>query len=245
MHTSYDNYALDGYQEEAHRQRMKLYFNPLACSLASRITVFELELPVELIEVDPPTKRLLDSGEDYRAINPLGLVPALRLDSGELLTENAVILPYLADLRPAAGLAPPPDAGLPRLRMNQWLSYVGTELHKAIYMTLLDRKAPDAVKEYVLTRADSRLGHVAAHLDRQEYVLDRFSVADAYLFTVLNWSQVTPIDLARWPSLAAYVARIRARPAVKRALADELPMYTRELSRSGLPMPQRTPPPAR
>ncbi len=140
---------------------MKLYFNPLACSLASRITVYEAGIPTELVEVD--RAKHASDGTDFRTVNPLGLVPTLRLDDGELLTENAAILQYLADLVPGKQLAP--EAGsLARTRLHQWLCFIGTELHKSLFAPLLDKTAAPDVKAYALEDLDSRLGHVANHL---------------------------------------------------------------------------------
>jgi glutathione S-transferase len=208
---------------------MKLYFSPLACSLASRITAHEANLAIEFVEVDLANKRTHD-GAHYLHIHALGLVPALRLEDGELLSENPAVLQYLADLAPHTGLAPAPG-DLARSRLHQWLSFVGTELHKALWTPLLERHAPQEVKEYALARSESRLGHVAAWLGERPYLLGTFSVADAYLFTVLNWAQATPIQLSRWPALVSYMSRVRARPAVKRALAEEAPLYMREQAR--------------
>src|SRR5512145_864242 len=128
---------------------MKLYFSPLACSLASHIVAAEIDLRLERIEVDPASK-MTSSGDDYLAVHPLGLVPALRLDGGELLTENAAVLSYLADLRPSAALAP--REPFERAELQKWLSFVGTELHKAVFSALLDVNAPDASREQSLER---------------------------------------------------------------------------------------------
>ncbi|AUX23259.1 glutathione S-transferase [Sorangium cellulosum] len=207
---------------------MKLYFSPLACSLAPRIALYEAGAEVSYVEVDLKTKRTED-GADYRAIHPLALVPALELPGGELVTENAAILQLIADRSPEAGLAPRDALG--RARIQEWLSFVGTELHKALYSPLLSAEAPAEMKAYVLTKAGSRLGRVADRLEGREFLLDRFSVADAYLVTVLNWSQVTPIDLAAWPAITAYQARLQGRPSVARAMAEERERYVRALKR--------------
>jgi len=207
---------------------MQLFFSPLACSLATRIALYEAGLEADFVEIDAETKRLPD-GTDYRTIHPLGLVPALRLDDDVVLTENAAVLQYVADLRPEAGLAPTDALG--RTRLHQWLSFIGTELHKGVFYPLLDRAAHDAVKAYALARVDARLDVLAAHLDGRAHLLERFSVADAYLIAVLNWTAVTPIQLARWPQLTAYCARAHERPAVARALAEEKELYLRERAR--------------
>lgn len=207
---------------------MQLYFSPLACSMASRIVIYELDLRVELIEVDPTTKRLPD-GADYRAIHPLALVPALRLDDGQLLTENTAILPYLAARRPEAGLTPNNERDRPRL--YQWLGFITSELHKVVYTPLFDKAAPE-VTQYALGKAEPRFELLAAHLEGREYLLDAFSVADAYLMAVLNWSAVTPIDLERWPAIASYVKRLKQRTTIARALTEETRLYLEHRDRA-------------
>lgn len=205
-----------------------LYHSPLACSLASRISAYEADISLEFVEVDTKTQRTQD-GRDYRQINPLGLVPTLQLDDGQLLYENIAILQHLADLAPGRGLAPGGAPGsLARARLQQWLAFVSTELHKAVYNPLLATDIADSVKQYALSLVDARFGHAARALAEREFLLDAFSVADAYLFTVLNWTQVTPIELKRWPELMRYVERLRERPSVKRALGEELPLYARQ-----------------
>jgi glutathione S-transferase len=208
---------------------MKLYYSPLACSMATRIALYEANAPADFVEVDPKTKQTLDTGADFRTINPLGLVPTLRTDDGAVLTENAAILQYVADRFPAASLAP--RDGLDRSRLHQWLCFIGTELHKALFAPLLDKKAPEGAKAYALEKGTARLDVLDAHLHDREYLLDRFSVADAYLITVLTWSIVTPVDLKRWPAIAAYVARLHQRPSVARAMAEERPLYLQEQKR--------------
>jgi glutathione S-transferase len=213
---------------------MKLYFSPLACSLASRIACYEGGADVTFIEIDPPTKKTLD-GVDYRSVNALGLVPALVTDAGDTILENAAILQHIAELFPERRLVP--TEPLARTRLRQWLSFVGTELHKALYVPVLDRKAPDAVKAYALAKAESRLSWVAQNLEGRDYLLGEFSVADAYLFAVLNWSSVTPIDLSPWPVIKAYQARLIQRPNVARAFAEERELYSRELARHRVAAP--------
>jgi glutathione S-transferase len=207
---------------------MELYFSPLACSLATRISLYEAGADVEFVEVDPKTHKTL-GGEDYTKIHALGLVPALRVEGGALLTENAAILQYVAERFPAARLAPADAEG--RARMRTWLSFIGTELHKALYVPLLDAKAPEGAKTYALAKAESRLRWVARELEGKEYLLGDFSVADAYLFTVLNWSVVTPVDLSPWTAITKFQERMRLRPHVLRAFAEEFDLYTAELQR--------------
>ncbi|MBZ5715248.1 glutathione S-transferase N-terminal domain-containing protein [Nannocystis pusilla] len=213
---------------------MQLYGSPLSCSLATRIALLEAGAPVNYVEVDPVTKRTSD-GADYREIHPLGLVPALRTDDGQLVTENAAVLQYVADRLPAAELAP--RDGLERARLQQWLCFVGTELHKGLFAVLFDEKAPAEARSYAIAKGAARLDYLARYLDGREFLLDRFSVADAYLVTVLTWTIATPIDLKKWPSLAAYAQRLQARPSVAAALAVERRLYAEQLARHGKPVP--------
>jgi glutathione S-transferase len=211
---------------------MELYFSPLACSMATRIVLAEAGGSARMVEVDPVDKTLLASGKDYRAINPLGYVPALRLDDGTVLTENAAILQYVADRFPKSGLAPPASDTVGRARLQQWLCFIGTELHKGLMTPLLDSKAPEAVKAYTLYKYLNRLDYLNAQLAGREFLLDRFTVADAYLATVLGWTQATPqIDLAKYPNVKAYLDRMRARPSVAAALGVEVPLFRAEIAR--------------
>jgi len=207
---------------------MELFFSPLACSMASRITLYEAGAAATFVEVDAKTKRTLDSA-DYHSINPLGLVPALRLDDGHMLFENAAILQYLADRHPQAALAP--AGGLARSALQQWLSFIGTELHKALFIPLFDRTLPAAVRDKTAQTGARRLDLLERHLGVHATLLERWSVADAYLTTVLNWHVATGVDLARWPAVQAYFERMCARPATARALAEERALYAEELRR--------------
>ncbi len=203
---------------------MDLYFSPLACSLASRITVYEAgaEDKVALRPVNTKAGKTAD-GEDYKTINPMGLVPALRMPDGQILTENAAILPFLADQFPEAGLAP--ASGLERSRLTQWLSFIGAELHKAVFAPILSATAPEGAKDYAKAAAPERLKRLNDHLSGREFLLDRFSVADAYLTTVLNWARFIRFDLTPYPAVAAYFERMTARPQVARALQEEFGLY--------------------
>lgn len=209
---------------------MKLYFSPLACSLAARIAIYETGADAAFVEVDSKTKRT-SSGVDFTTVHPLGLVPALDLGDGVVLTENAAILQYVAERSADAALAPT-DA-LERAQLRQWLSFVGTELHKALFVPLLDAKAPADARAYALSKAESRLAYVDRHLTGREHLLSRFSVADAYLFTVLNWATVTPVGLGPYAAIKAFQKRLRARPSVDRAFGEERALYARELARHG------------
>jgi glutathione S-transferase len=206
---------LDAHGHPPHRERMKLYFSPLACSLASRITAYETGADIQFIEVDPD---LPDGGHaQLRAVNPLAQVPALVLDDGRVITENAAVLQYLGD-----GVLVPRDRD-ERTRLHEWLSFIGTELHKTVYVPLLDKKANDGAKAYALSKAPARIAALAAWLDGRAFALSEFSVADAYLVAVTNWSTVTPVELP--PPVVAYRARMHERPSVRRAMAEEYPMY--------------------
>lgn len=203
---------------------MELYFSPLACSLASRIALYEAGVEATFIAVDPRTKRLPD-GRDYREVYPLGLVPALRTDDGALLTENAAVLQHIAEHGGAATRETSRE-------LQRWLSFIGTELHKGLFAPLFDPSAPEEAKRYAIEKGRPRLAHVDAHMRDRAFVLDAPSVADAYLYTVLNWTLATPVSLADYPALAAFHARMRERPSVARAFAEELPLYQAELARA-------------
>jgi glutathione S-transferase len=233
MHDAHEyeqNNALDLWVATDHDARMKLYFSPLACSLASRIVVYELGLPVDFVEIDPQTKRILAVGSDYKNVTPLGLVPALVLGDGTLVTENAAILTYLADRPGAVQLAPSTRLG--RTFLHQWLGFISTELHKG-FVPLLDKHAPPEVKSYAASKLAPRLAHADAHLSKQPYLLDEPSVADAYLFAVLNWTAVTKIAITDYPALQAFHTRMFDRPAVRRAFAEERDLYVAEIRRAG------------
>jgi glutathione S-transferase len=200
---------------------MDLYFSPLACSLASRITLYEAGAEAKFNRVDTRTQKL-EGGADYRLINPKGMVPALKTDDGAVLTENAAILQYLADRYPQAKLAP---SGFDRYRLQQWLSFIGSELHKFVFTPLLSPTADDAAKARAREAGAERFAYLDAHLEDREWLLDDFSVADAYLAAVLNWAQFVKFDLAPYPNVAAYRDRLRARPSVARAMGEEFALF--------------------
>src|SRR3954464_15637531 len=209
---------------------MDLYFSPLACSMATRIALYEAGASASYLEVDPKTKRVQQDGSDFTAVNPLGLVPTLRTDDGAVLTENAAILQYVADHFPDAGIAS--GAGFERSRLHQWLCFIGTELHKGLFIPLLGKTVPQEMKSYTLEKNLSRLDYLNTCLKGREFLLDHFSVADAYLVTVINWTMATPpIDLAKWPVVKAYYERLRTRPSIARAVAEEFKLYQAELAR--------------
>ena len=207
---------------------MDLYFSPLACSMATRIALYEIGANAGFIQVDTKSKRVED-GSDFLAVNGMGQVPVLRTDEGELLTENPAVLQYVADRFPAVGLAP--QGGVARHRLQQWLNFTTSELHKVVFVPLLDPKAPEGAKSYAREQAPQRLAHLAKHLEGREFVLDRFTIADAYLVTVLNWGRYSGVDLAQWPAVHAYYHRMLERPSVARALAEEIALYKTEQAR--------------
>ncbi|MGA0606099.1 glutathione binding-like protein [Phenylobacterium sp. VNQ135] len=200
---------------------MDVYYSPLACSLASRIALYEAGAEARFHRVDTKAGRTAE-GEDYRAVNPKGLVPAIRTPDGEVLTENAAVLQYIADAYPEAGLAP---QGFERYRLQQWLNFISSELHKFVFTPLLSPKFDDAAKAVAREAGAERFAHLDAHLAGREWILDRFSVADAYLAAVLNWAQAVRFDLDEYPAVIAYRDRLRARPAVARALGEEFAEY--------------------
>jgi len=208
---------------------MDLYFSPLSCSMATRIALYEAGAEARFIQVDLKAKRVLEDGSDFFAINGMGQVPVLRTDGGELLTENPVVLLYVADQFPDAGLAP--RGGFERYRMQQWLSFANSELHRGTFVPLLDPNYPEGGKAYAREKAPLRLGHLAKYLQGREFVLGRFTVADAYLATVLNWARYSNVDLAEWPAADAYYRRMLERPSVAQAVSEELALFKAELAR--------------
>jgi glutathione S-transferase len=198
---------------------MKLYYSPGACSLAPHIVFQELRLPYTAIKVDTITKTI-EGGGDYLKTNSKGYVPAVELDDGQVLTEAAVILQYLADRKPESGLAP--AAGTTeRYRFQEWLNFIATEIHKG-FNPLWKPDSTEDEKQRARARLAARLDWLATQMQLRNFVAgQQFTVADAYLFTTLNWGQWTGVDLARWPVLKDYVTRIAARPQVREALKAE------------------------
>jgi glutathione S-transferase len=207
---------------------MELYFSPLACSMATRIALYEAGAEAEFHQVDTKTKRVAD-GTDFLTVNPLGQVPVLRCDNGELLTENPAVLQYVADRHPQSGLAP--AGGPERYRLQQWLNFVTSELHKLVFTPLLNSTAPQGAKDFAREKAEARFAYLNDRLAGRDYLLDRFTVADAYLVTALNWAKYAGIDLAKWPAVQAYFTRLQERPSVARALAEERALYAAERAR--------------
>jgi glutathione S-transferase len=198
---------------------MKLYFSPGACSLAPHIVLRETGLPFELERVDTKTK-VMESGQDFWQVNPKGMVPTLKLDNGELLTEGPAITQYIADQKPEAGLLPP-VGNLARYRVLEWLNFIGTEIHKQ-FTPLFKPNTPEDYKAIAKENVTKAFKLVDGHLAGKPYLTgDTFTVADAYLFTVSNWARFHNIDIAQWPNFAAFQERVRARPAVQEALKAE------------------------
>ena len=197
---------------------MKLFYKAGVCSLAVHIVLEESGLPYSTEAVDLTTKKLA-SGADFLAINPKGYVPALLLDSGELLTEGPAITQYLADQVPERLLAPA-NGTLERTRLQSWLTFIGTELHKAFGP--LFRNAPAEWKQVVLATLHQRLAYTDQQLAGKRFLTgDTFTIADAYLFTVLGWSKLVGLDQSPYANLTAFQSTVAARPAVQRALKDE------------------------
>jgi glutathione S-transferase len=198
---------------------MQLYFSPGACSLASHIVAREAGVDIKLERADTKTKKLVD-GSDYFAINPKGAVPALKLDNGQVLTEGVAIMQYLADQKPESGVVP--KAGtFERYRVQEWLNYITSEVHKS-FSPLWNPTADAKVKEYALANLEKKLDYLNTHLTGKQFLTgDKFSAADAYLFTVVNWTNFLGIDQGKWPVLKEYQARIAARPKVQEALEAE------------------------
>lgn len=200
---------------------MKLYFFPGACSLACHIALQETGAKFEIEKVDGKTKKT-ESGGDYLAVNPKAYVPTLELDNGQKLTEAQVILQYLADQKPAAKLMPAAGT-MERYRVLEWLNFIAAEIHKG--HTPLFRhaeKLPDASKQPFKDDLELRFAWLAKQLEGKQYLMgDAFTVADIYLFTVLNWPRYVGLDIGKWPVLKAYHARIASRPAVQAAMKAE------------------------
>jgi glutathione S-transferase len=197
---------------------MKLYYAPGTCSLSPHIVAREAGLPVELVAVDLKTHRTRD-GRDYTRINPRGYVPALELDDGTLLREGPALVQFLADRAPTAGLLPPAGS-LERVRVQEWLTYVGTELHKQFHW--LFHPSPEATRRAQRERIEGRLRELEEHFATHVYLTrEGFSVADAYAFTVLRWCGAVGIDLAPYPNVRGFMERVGSRPSVREALAAE------------------------
>jgi glutathione S-transferase len=199
---------------------LKLYYSPGACSLASHIALCESGLPFEAIKVDGRAKTAA-SGESYWDVTAKGYVPALRLDDGAVLTESTAILPYIADRNPAAALAPAAGT-LARYRLQEWLGYINSEVHKS-FAAFFTPGATDAMKLTARENLTKKFNFIAKELAGKSFLMgEQYSVADSYLFTVLGWLRATGgLELVQWPALQAFHARVAARPASIAAMKAE------------------------
>ncbi len=197
---------------------MKLYYSPASCALAPHIAATEAGAPLELVKVDLRAHKT-ETGEDYYAINPRGYVPMLELDDGTRLTEASVLVQVIADTNPAANLIP--ASGMARVKVQSWLAFIATELHKG-FSSLWDPSAPEETKASARKRLAMRYEELNRVLGHQQYIAgDTFTVADGYAFTVTNWTRFHSIDLAPYPNVQAWMARVGQRPKVIEAMKQE------------------------
>jgi glutathione S-transferase len=198
---------------------MKLYYTPGACSLASHIVAVEANLPVTLVKVDLATRKTADGG-DFTAINPKGYVPALELDDGDRLAEGVAIMQYLADLAPQSGLVPPAGSRA-RYHQQEWLTFISSEVHKG-FGPFWNPTIPEEVKDAARGRLANRFTWMDGQLADKPYLTgDGFTAADAYAFTVINWSGLHNVDLSPYANLRAFMDRVRSRPKVQQAMKAE------------------------
>ena len=197
---------------------MKLYYSPGACSLSPHIALLEAGLPYDLVKVDLRAKKL-ENGDDYLKVNPKGQVPALALDSGELVTEGPVIVQMIAD-KAGKNLAPARDSA-ERYKLLEWLNYITGELHKN-FGPMFSPVLADEAKAFFKERVMGKFKYVDSQLAGRDYLMGQhFTVADGYLFTMLSWADRMKFDLSAFPNLLAYKARVAARPRVQEALTKE------------------------
>jgi glutathione S-transferase len=197
---------------------VKLYYAPGACSLNPHIILRESGLEFEIDRIDNRAKKTEDGG-DYLAVNPKGQVPALQLDDGQILTENAVISQYIADQASGAGLAPPPGT-MERYRLQEWMSFIGSEIHKS-YANLFNPNAPDDIKQAAKQKIAQKIAVVDKALAGKEYLLGSFSIADSYAYVIMSWTKRFGIDIGHLENVTAFLDRIAARPAVQAARKAE------------------------
>src|SRR5580658_3499021 len=198
---------------------MQLFYSPGACSLASHIALIEAGAKFGIVKVNLKDK-VTETGKDFTAINPKGYVPALMLDSGEVVTENTALLGYIGELDPKGHLLP--KAGtIGNLRVREWLGYISSELHKQCG-PLFRPSTPEATIQFQRELLGRRFGYVDQALKGKSYLTgEEFTVADSYLFTILSWAGRLQIDLTPWPNLRSFIERVKARPAVQSALGAE------------------------
>jgi glutathione S-transferase len=198
---------------------LKLYYSPGACSLSPHIALREAGLAFETERVNTTTKKTASDG-DFLKVNPNGYVPVLQLDDGQYLTEGPAIVQYIADQKPQSGLAPA-NGMLQRYRLQEWLNFISTELHKT-YSPLFNPATPEEYKGIAIERLHKRYAYVDKALAAKQYLMgDQFTVADGYLFTITNWANFLKIDLSAYPNVTAFQARVAARPKVQEALKAE------------------------
>ncbi len=199
---------------------MKLYFSPGACSLSPHIVLREAGMDFALERVDLQAKKLKESGADFLAVNPKGQVPVLELDNGERLTEGPAIVQYIADQKPASGLAPA-NGTMARYHTQEWLNFVTSELHK-VFAPLFRPTTPDEFVKITKENLANKFAFLDKHLAGKQYLMgEKFTVPDAYCFTVTGWTKYKEIDLGRWPNLKAYMDRVASRPKVQEAMKAE------------------------
>src|SRR3982750_3338710 len=196
------------------RSIIKLYFVPFACSLATRIAIEEAELDAEFVQVIPGEK--LPDGRPFTAVSPMGYVPAMETAGGLTLSEGPAVLTYIADLAAEGVLAPAPYTA-ERYELTKWLNFISTEIHKGVFAPVMTQASTEGAREWAKSLAEKRFGVLSAHLDGRKFLLDDFSVADAYLLSVLNWTEFAGMSLDGWPVLKTWRAAIRARPSVAAA----------------------------
>ncbi|HVC37599.1 MAG TPA: glutathione transferase GstA [Gammaproteobacteria bacterium] len=197
---------------------MKLYYSSGACSMAPHIVMRELGLPFEAVQVDLGTHKLVKTGEDYYNINPKGYVPAIQLDDGSLLTEDAAILQYLGDRKPGLLAA---SGSMERYRTIEWLTFISSELHKG-FSPLFNKALPEAARKIFLDKLNTRFALLDKHFANHEFLMGKqFTVADAYAYTILNWTHSLKMDLSLYQNLEAYMQRVSARPAVRETVHAE------------------------
>ena len=198
---------------------MKLYYSPGACSLSPHIALLEAGLPYDLVKVDLRAKKL-ENGDDYLKVNPKGQVPAIALDNGQVVTEGPVIVQMIADQAKDKNLAPPRDSE-ERYKLQEWLNYITSELHKN-FGPMFSPVLADEAKAFFKDRVMGKFKYVDSQLAGRDYLMGKqFTVADGYLFTMLSWAEHLKFNLSAMPNLLAYKARVGARPKVQEALTRE------------------------
>ncbi len=199
---------------------MKLYYMTGSCSMATHISLTEAGVKFEVARMDRKN-RVFSDGLPIDQVNSKGYVPVLKLENGQFLTENIAVLLYVADLVPDANLAPAPGTSLERYRLIEWLAFISSEIHKS-FSPLFHREATDDMKKFASGNLTKRLGWLDGQIGSRSYLAaEHFTVADAYLFTVLTWAATVKIDLATWPNLQRYFTALSKRPAVVSAMKAE------------------------